>query len=194
MTFGRQRPIPQGQDATDVDARLKALLTDLSERVSGLEREIADLDLIEAERADITLAERLAAARGTRLFVQTCRGGHYDGILRDSAARWLQLQVGERLVVIAHHAIATVSGLGRASAVVSKVEAARTFAAICRRIAARRSRVQIQIGDREVAGVIAAVGGDFVELRRPDREVVSVAIGAISVLEAWGVNADGSLA
>lgn len=180
----------QGGADAQMAARMQALLSDLHERVSGLEREIADLDLIEAERAHLTLAERLVAMRGKPLGVQLRGGGHYAGTLTDSAASWLLLDLHDRLALIALAATATLRGLGRAGAVESNVAHARTFASICRRIGAAGARVRISGPSIELAGVVTAVGHDYVEVQGPDRQQVNVTIRAISIVEAWGVSAD----
>lgn len=191
MQNGDTAPRIQDHAAEQIDARLHALICDLSERVNGFERAIAELDLIEAERADITLAERLASTRGGVLGVQLEGGEHWRGTLLDSATSWILLDLGDRLALIALGAVNALREVGRASQVGSRVELARTFASVCRRLGTGGARVRINCGAHQILGTIAAVGQDFVEMQGPDRQVVTVRIGAIRTLEAWGVGADG---
>ncbi|MDO5726417.1 MAG: hypothetical protein Q4Q03_00660 [Bowdeniella nasicola] len=169
-----------------MEERLGEILADVRDRMSTLEREVGDLGLIEAERAAITVAERLCGAHGQRLGVQLRDGRQLRGLVRDSAAGWVILQEEGQLLILAIGQLVRITGLGRASKVATKVDAARSLTSVLRRVAAQRARVRIHLHKVAFDGKILALGADYVELASADGTAMVVPLTNWYLIEVWG--------
>ncbi len=156
--------------------RWENLFADLAAQQEQLEREERRLEVGEhtrAERAQVRLLDRLAAAEGTTLRVGVAGAGRLEAVLRDLGTDWLLLdhlggtgsRGGEVLVPLG--AVVTVEGLGRRAATAE--EAGRRLGLTAALRAVSRDRAVVRVHDRwgdHVSGTVDAVLADHLELTR----------------------------
>lgn len=179
----------------DLEAQADAQLA------ADLAGEVADRT--RRERALVELADRLVAARGQRLAVDTAGSGALEGTVADVAQQWLVLQgpASQGPVLVPVAAVVSVRGLGSAAATTGRDGVCRriSLAAALRAVARDRSPVRVGLADGSlVTGTLDAVGADHVdlaehpvgELRRPGavRGVRTIPFAALS----WVRPAPGS--
>ncbi|MEO6886741.1 MAG: hypothetical protein ABI232_10740 [Jatrophihabitantaceae bacterium] len=152
--------------------RWDALFADLDSQALALENAERAGEVDERIRAELgatTVIDRLRACVGAQLRVQ-CDG---DATLRGALTRvgpdWLLLDEGSgREALIAAHAILTVSGLTRFSAVPDSMDVVQSRLGlwfVLRRIARDRSPVRLLLrGGAQVGATVDRVGSDFVEV------------------------------
>ncbi len=175
----------------DLQAQAEAL------RVAERDGEVAELTRLEASR--LTLANRLAAAVGSRLRVRCLGGAMLAGRLTGSGPGWLLLdEETGRQALVAASAVTSVAGLGRLSgADGSAVQVGLGLASVLRAVARDRSVLRVDLTDSSVLdGTLDRVAADYVELavhaagepRRRDevREVLVLPVGALAVLRRDG--------
>lgn len=147
-----------------------AVFEDLEMQAEGLyldDREGEVAALAEAAYAEVGLAARLQAARNHSLRVLLVDGTDVRGRLVRSGAGWLALDAGTTQWLVRHAAVVLVEGLGASSVPEASwpVTARLSVGSVLRRIATGRRAVVVRlVAGRQLEGVIARVGADFVEV------------------------------
>lgn len=173
----------------DLEAQAAAL--DVAERAA----EIAERTRIEV--GGLGMRERLAAALGSTVRGQVLGGVAFAGTIERVGPDWLLLDEGDgRESVLALAALASVTGLGRTSAVPGSggaVHARLGLRSALRGIARDRSTVRLHLRDGiTLDATLDRVGADFVEVARHApgeprrrgevRDVVLVPLDAVAVV------------
>jgi hypothetical protein len=180
--------------------RWERLFEDLEARLDEQERASLEgdvIDLIRAERGQITLADRLRAHVGESLTwslgvgAASTEESSLEGELIDIGADWALVRAGRGEMLLRLAALQSVVGLSRAVAPEPGEVARRLrITTILRRLAQDRATVSIRLATGErLEGTIDRVGADHLDLavhpldvaRRPGRviKVCSVLIQAI---------------
>lgn len=148
--------------------RWERLFADLEAQLAASHR--ADLaaevhERVEAERAAVTMAARLAAHRGRHLTLALVGGDHLRGVVSTVAADWILLEAdwGDTLVPLG--AVTAAEGLEHRADALGAVESRLKMASALRSLSRTRVRVNVATRGRAYAGVIAAVGEDHLDLR-----------------------------
>lgn len=166
----------------DMEAQLEAA------RTADLAVEVAELT--RAERATVSLSDRLRAARGEPLTVRTRGGEQVSGILRDAAAQWILLDAQGRSSLVPVGAVTAVRGLTRHSVgAAGVVERRLTLGHALRALARDRAVVQVVTDGGELAGRVERVGADHLDLavghvETRDGEPWAVPFAAIRVVRS----------
>jgi hypothetical protein len=166
------------------------MLADLEMQAEGLhlaERALEVEELTTAQYAEVDLIGRVHASAGRRLHVGTSDGLELHGRLTGSGADWLLLSDAQGVASFVHlGAVATVRDL--APGVLP--EAARSLASrlslrsALRGVAEDRRPCTLHLhGGRVQQGDLVRVGADFVVLRHPGGDEVTVPIAAIAVVQ-----------
>lgn len=162
------------------------LLADLSGEMDAVER--AELlaeaaELVEAEAATRTLADRWRARTGRQIGVTVPGGDEVLGEVLEANGHWLLIAEGERRALVPAHAVVLARGLDRTAADPGLVQGRYSFAAALRRIARVGASVRLEDAAGGRTGRIVRVGADHLDLRvDPGQRVVAVALGAIHVV------------
>jgi hypothetical protein len=176
------------------------LFADLEALAEATERAAFEVDVADrarAERATLTLADRLRGHVGAVLAFRLLDGDRVRARLADVGTDWVLLDDGGS-VVLPMAAVGGVEGLSRAAATASGALARRvTLGVVLRRLA--RDRVPVRIGllgGESLTGTVDRVGADHLdlaqhaadEIRRPGavRGVVVVRLGAIAQVRSGG--------
>ncbi len=162
-----------------------------AERRAAFEAEVAERT--RAERAALTVADRLRASRGREVGLRLTGGESISGRVEQVGATWIALDsAGPVLVPLA--AVAAVSGLATTGAGDAGPPALQVpLTVVLRRIARDRSAVRLQLrGGAVIEGTLDRVGADHVDVaehptgepRRAAavRGVVTVGLGAVLTL------------
>lgn len=162
-----------------------ALLEDLEQQADALydaERSLELADRARAEYAEVSLAARLAASRGTLVEVDVAGTGRLSGVLDRVAAGWLALRVGDQDWVVRTSAVSEVRGASsRALPEVawSAVDRLGVGSAL-RRWADEGEECRLhRLDGGRVDGVPTRIGADFVEVRYAGDRTVLVALDAL---------------
>jgi hypothetical protein len=173
----------------DLEAQAAAL--DVAERAA----EIAERTRIEV--GGLGTRERLAAALGSTVRGQVLGGAAFAGTIERVGPDWVLLDEGDgRESVLALAALASVTGLGRSSAVPGHggaVQARLGLRSALRGIARDRSTVRLHLRDgATLDATLDRVGADFVEVARHApgeprrrgevRDVVLVPLDAVAIV------------
>lgn len=166
----------------DMEAQLDAA------RTADLVVEVAELT--RAERATVSLFDRLRAARGEPLTVRTHGGEQVTGVLRDAATQWILLDAQGRSSLVPLGAVTAVRGLTRHSAgAAGVVERRLTLGHALRALARDRAVVQVVTDGGELTGRVERVGADHLDLavghvETRDGEPWAVPFAAIRVVRS----------
>lgn len=138
-----------------------------------LRAEVADR--ARAERATVTLAERLRSQHDSPIEVLLRDGSTASGVIGDAAAQWLMLEptdtTGELLVPI--QAVAGFRGLSRrAGGEPSVVERRLGLGNALRAIARDRAAVEIATTGGRFTGTVDRVGADHLDLAEHARDAL----------------------
>lgn len=152
--------------------RWDALFADLDAQALSLERAERAGEVDERTRAELgatTVTDRLRASIGAPLRVQCDGAATLHGALTRVGPDWLLLDEGAgRESLVAAHAVLTVGGLTRFSAVPDSMDVVQSRLGlwfVLRRIARDRSPVRLLLRDgAQVGATIDRVGSDFVEV------------------------------
>jgi len=141
----------------DMEAQLAAMTrSELDARVE---------DLTRAEQAGVPLASRLRASGGTAVTVALDDGTLVRGRVASAAEHWFELEEGVRRHLVPLRAVAWVQGVGALAAPGGGVVERRLgLASALRALARDRVRVLALTRAGTVAGRIARVGKDYLEL------------------------------
>ncbi len=175
----------------DLEAQLAAAETaELAGEVADRTRRLA---------AQVTLADRLRAARGRRVRLDVRGGPAVNGVLREVGTDWLLVDdEAGRDVLVVSGAVLAVAGLPREHAPeVSEVRRRLGLGSARRGVARDRSAVAVRLQDgAALTGTVDRVGRDFLELaEHPVGEVRragqvsgvrAVAFGAVATLTRMG--------
>ncbi|GIG55409.1 hypothetical protein [Demequina activiva] len=115
------------------------------------------------ERASVTVAARVAAARGGSVSAVLRDGTRVSGVLVDSGGDWALVTDGGRQHLVSLASVAVLDGLPRRADVLSAVESRLSIAHALRALSRERARVAVRTGV-EVAGVIVGVGADHINV------------------------------
>lgn len=154
-------------------------------------------ELLRAERAAVTLAERLDAHRGRQVVVRVAGGMVVRGALLDAGPHWVLVDEGGTQALVPAGAIVAVCGLGRpAGPAAGQVALRLDLRHALRALARDRAFVRVFADEVELRGTIDRVGADHLDLaahdtdrwRRPDDvdRVWSVPIGRVRCVRSGG--------
>jgi hypothetical protein len=150
-----------------VRMRWDALFDDLAAQLAAAERADASeavADLTRAERATVTLADRLRGAAGP-VTVELRDGSRVTGEVRDVAAEWLLLAEPHRQHLVPTDALAVVTGIGRFARPAASARSERLGLGHALRALMRDRRpVRVRTAAGELVGWIARVGRDHVDV------------------------------
>lgn len=124
-------------------------------------------DLTRAERAQLSLMDRIRGSEGTAITVHLAGAGRIRGHVLEVGEGWVLLREtpGSGMVLIPRGRIALVEGLsGRARPVQESGLGEVSLGAMLRRIARDRSTVRMDTTAGSLIGRIAAVGADALDL------------------------------
>ncbi|MGC5167075.1 hypothetical protein [Luteimicrobium sp. DT211] len=163
----------------DMEAQLAAMTrSELDARVE---------DLTRAEHAGVALASRLRASGGTAVTVALDDGTLVRGRVASAAEQWFELEEGVRRHLVPLQAVSWVQGVGSLAAPgPGVVERRLGLSSALRALARDRVRVLALTRAGAVAGRIARVGKDYLELddAGPDG-ARTVGVGSAD-LGGWG--------
>ncbi|MCT1996698.1 hypothetical protein M3C58_00500 [Brachybacterium muris] len=151
--------------------RFERIFEDLEGRFAHHEQQemrAVSEDLTRAERAQLTLVDRLRGASGARLIVHLGAGMRIQGDVEDVAADWLLLResAGSTLALVPIERIAAVEGLAsRARPGDDSPLGTLGLGGVLRRIARDRASVRIETTIGALTGRIAAVGADSLDVQ-----------------------------
>jgi hypothetical protein len=179
----------QPDDAAAFVAGLEADLQALAAAEADLERDSEVAERTRIERASLTLADRLAAARGP-VEITTAGGGRHAGLVVDSGDSWVLLHhvpVGGRAAAAEHlvrtDAVHRVRGLGRPRTSAAGVLPPRSLGSVLRAWCRDRSEVSVLLVDGgATAGLASAAYADHFELSTGGGATVAVPFTAIAVV------------
>lgn len=163
--------------------RWDLLFADLEARADANELAHFDAevrDLTRAERASVSLAARLVQAKGRTATVTTRDGVSTTGVVVDAAAGWLLLGDPGPQTLVPLHAVTVVAGLGPRAAELTEVERRLGLGHALRALARDRARVVVSTLSGDVAGLIGAVGADYLELSTGVGTSVLIATDAVT--------------
>jgi hypothetical protein len=151
--------------------RWEDLFADLEQQWEALaegERQAEIAERTRAERAQLTLLDRLRGSEDQGVRVRTRGGQDVQGRLCRVGADFVLVVLARRECVLPLHALSAVTGLGDASVPAGAAGAVRArlgLGSVLRRIAADRSQVSLVAADSAVLnGTLQRVGADFVEM------------------------------
>ena len=161
--------------------RFERIFEDLEGRLEHHEQEelrAVSEDLARAERAQLTLADRLRGAGERELTVHIGADLRLSGVVQEVGAEWVALREtrSAQRAVVPLAAIGIVEGLSsRARPAESTLRSPLGLGSVLREIARDRSVVRLETSAGAVLGRIAAVGADTLEvLSLPTGESASV--------------------
>lgn len=161
--------------------RWEALFRDLEAQASAQEDEQWMQEVGErarGERLSVSIAARIAAARGCAIRVVLRDGSRAHGEVLDSGREWVLLADGGRQRLLALGAVSMVEALPRRADRLTAVESRLTIARTLRALSRERSRVTVRAGV-ELSGVIVAVGEDHLDLVTDSGAAATVPLTAI---------------
>ncbi|SEE99152.1 hypothetical protein [Ruania alba] len=143
------------------------------------EAEIAEL--VRAEVAGISLADRCRARRGQELTVRLCDGSDRSGLVLEANRAWLLLGAGERRVLVPIDAVVLAWPLASAAPEPGVVEARAGLGRALRALAQNGTEVLVRTVAGDHRGRLARVGADHCDVIT-SQAVISVAwAGLLSV-------------
>lgn len=161
--------------------RFERIFEDLEGRLEHHEQEelrAVSEDLARAERAQLTLADRLRGAGERELTVHIGADLRLSGVVQEVGAEWVALREtrSAQRAVVPLAAIGIVEGLSsRARPAEATLRSPLGLGSVLREIARDRSVVRLETSAGAVLGRIAAVGADTLEvLSLPTGESASV--------------------
>lgn len=170
-----------GPDAYSGPMRFERIFDDLEGRFAHHEQQemrAVSEDLARAERAQLTLADRLRGAAGLSLTVHVGATLRLGGVVEDVGPEWVALreQKSAQRAVVPLAAIVLVQGLStRARPVEEPLRSPLGLGSVLREIARDRSVVRVETTAGAVIGRIAAVGADAIDVHSlPTGETVTV--------------------
>lgn len=125
-------------------------------------------ELTRAERARLTLADRLRGAQGRRLTLHLATSARVAGVVQEVGPDWVALSdgAGTARAVVPHAAVGIVDGLSpRARPAEESLLSPLGLGTVLREIARDRSVVRVETTAGMLVGRIAAVGADSLDLR-----------------------------
>ena len=171
--------------------RWEQLFSDLEAQLAAGRADEARWDVAEltrAERARVSLSDRLRAASGARLRVVTTPDEPLEGVVTEVGPHWVLLDLGGgRRAVVPTAAVRTVEGLGpHAAPPAGRTESALGLGHVLRALARDRVVVTVSTGAGTLSGRLDRVGADHLDLVLdvPARRVVSVPFGALRAVES----------
>ncbi|MGO1226260.1 MAG: hypothetical protein ACTMII_01485 [Brachybacterium sp.] len=177
--------------------RFERIFEDLEGRFAHHEQQemrAVSEDLARAERAQLTLADRLRGAGTQRLTLHVGTGLRLDGTVEGVGSDWVALRdsAGGQRILVPLGAIALVHGLPtRARLPEESLRSPLGLGSVLREIARDRSIVRLETTAGGVIGRIAAVGADTLDLHAlptgesvlvPGSERLTVAIAALQAV------------
>jgi len=147
--------------------RWDALFADMEHQLDAAARQDrADqvADLTRAERASVTLVDRVGVRVGERLDLTLRAGERLSGRVLEVAAGWLLLADDRREHLVPLGAIAVVAGLAQGSAPPSAVTRRLGLGHALRAVARDRAVVQVVAGGATLVGRVEAVGADHLDI------------------------------
>ena len=176
-------------DAAAFVSGLEADLQALAAAEADLERDSEVAERTRIERGSVTIADRLATARGP-VELTTAGGSRHAGLVVDSGDGWVLLQhvpVGQRAGTAQHlvrsEALHAVRGLGRPRVPIRSGLPPRSLAAVLRAWCRDRAEVSVLLVDGgAVAGLASATYADHLEVSVGGGATVSVPFAALAVV------------
>ena len=143
-------------------------------------------DLTRSERATVELAARLLSARGMAIALTLRDGEIVRGILVDAAAQWLLVGETGPQTLVPLSAVVMVKGLPPRSTELSEVDRRLGLGHALRALARDRERVIVDTGAGSAAGLVGAVGADYIEVSTSVGSSVAVPMAAITRVRSAG--------
>jgi hypothetical protein len=138
------------------------------------------VELAEAERASVGLAERLGAALGVQVAVHLLGGSVVRGSVSDANPSWVLLRDGPREHLVPVGAIAAAEDVPSASVPFVDIERRLTLGHALRALARDGGRVVVETSGGEFRGRIDAVGADHFDVDlESDRGGIAVPFGSL---------------
>ncbi|MBO9555533.1 hypothetical protein [Cellulomonas sp.] len=149
--------------------RWETLFADMEAQLDAAraaERQVQVAELTRAERATVTLADRVRASRGSRVRLLVLTGESIEGELVDSATEWLLVAPSAvQRVLVPVAAVAAVSGLAAHGAPPAGATERRLGLGHALRALARdRMTVRVSAQGADVVGRVERVGSDHLEI------------------------------
>ncbi|MEE1616918.1 hypothetical protein [Brachybacterium sp. J153] len=152
------------------DPHLDRLLDDLSGRLAHQEREemlAVSEDLARAERAQLTLADRLRASLDRPVVLQLSESLRLSGRVEEVSSSWMTLREdgAGRASLVPLTAIVLLEGLSaRARPLEESALAPRGLGAMLRGMARDRATVRVETRSGGITGRIADVGAELIDV------------------------------
>ncbi|MFH5824132.1 hypothetical protein [Georgenia sp. AZ-5] len=164
--------------------RWEVLFEDLESQYEAAVRTADDdevAELAEAEIGATRLADRLRAARGSRLTLRLRSGATVGGELLDAAPQWLLLADGERRTLVPVAAVALAWPLGPSAPEAGLVEQRLRITHVLRALSRESALVRLTCPAGSYSGWLTRVASDHVDLRvdGAGNGVVTVALAAL---------------
>ena len=148
-----------------------------AEEFEGVVEELAD-----AEAAEITLAERFAASRGTVVLVDIRNRQTLTGTVVVVAGAWIRLADSPRQFLVKLDAVERVRGLSPKATSLSLVSQRLSLAYALRLLRDDGADVVVATNDGDTRGRITGVGQDFVEIQ--SATTVTIPLGMVAYVRA----------
>lgn len=174
---------------------MERMFEDLEARLEHLEGEEIRANAEElgrAERAQLTLLDRLRGSLGRRVRVHLRAGGIVEGSIAEVSDAWIVLGDAEGRVraIVARAAVAGIEGLAARSRPQEGARPGRSFASLLRALARDRDLVRVTCEGIEVTGRFSGIGSDSADLAvLPTGErsalgggTITLALDAVSVV------------
>lgn len=174
-----------------MDPRWDRLFADLENSLAGSLDEDEIPELVEAERVSVRLADRLAAAVGRGVDLETAAGARVTGSIREAAADWLAVDAGPALHLVPLRSVrwlAAPEGPAGPSGGASR----SSLAALLRRVARSSLPVVVGMDGISLRGHLTGVGADHFDLRAENGALRTIPLAAIDTVrcEAVALGAD----
>lgn len=148
--------------------RWEALFADLEAQLEAAEaagRGVDVADLIRAERATVTVVDRLRGSCGAVVTLEVGAGETVSGTLLDVAEQWALIGDGARRALVPVRAVVTVRGLGPYAAPDGGEVLRRLgLGHVLRALARDRASVRVLTSGAEIVGRVEQVGADHLDL------------------------------
>lgn len=163
------------------------VFAELQAQFVAAEREEEELrigELVAAEHAGVTFADRCRSRHGQQLTVRLRDGSHRTGQVRDATRTWVMLAERERRSLVPLTAVVLAWPLHGSAPEPGRVEARIGLGHALRALAERSLPVLVRTHVGDHRGRIVRVGADHLDLAGP-AEVVTIAWQGLSSVDSF---------